>query len=63
MHTREHAYRVMAIIERHRTELGATATDGGPGCAPVRRAAQRPDAAHGWRTERGRVAAAPAGAR
>jgi hypothetical protein len=37
MHAREHAYRVMAIIERHRMELGGTATDGGPGCAPVRR--------------------------
>jgi hypothetical protein len=42
MDAREHAYRVMAIIERHRTELGGTATDGGPGCAPVRRDAPSP---------------------
>jgi hypothetical protein len=63
MHEREHAYRVMAIIERHRTELGGTATDGGPGCAPVHATARRSDAGPGRSTEHGRVALAPAGAR
>jgi hypothetical protein len=42
MDARAHAYRVMAIIERHRTDLGGTATNGGPGCAPVHREAARP---------------------
>jgi len=43
MDAREHAYRVLAIIERQRMEVGGTASDGGPGCAPVRRGEQRLD--------------------
>ena len=60
MHAREHAYRVLAIIERHRTELGGPTTDGGPGCAPVRATAARVGAERGWSIERDPIALAPA---
>jgi hypothetical protein len=60
MDAREHAYRVMAIIERHRTDLGGSATNGGPGCAPVRRDAATP-AVH--RTDQRRPAVAYAAGR
>jgi hypothetical protein len=60
MDAREHAYRVLAIIERQRMEVGGTASDGGPGCAPVRRGEQRLAAERGWDAAPRREALAPA---
>jgi hypothetical protein len=60
MDAREHAYRVMAIIDRHRMDVGGTASDGGPGCAPVRPAAHRVAGERGWDAAPRRVALASA---
>jgi hypothetical protein len=60
MDAREHAYRVLAIIERQRMEVGGTASDGGPGCAPVRQGEQRLAAERGWDAAPRREVLAPA---
>jgi hypothetical protein len=63
MDAHEHAYRVMAIMERHRMELGGFATDGGPGCAPAHPPAEPPAAPRPWAGDPRRPAVAPPAAR